>query len=256
MRRSRAIFDGAFGSVSVVSRRGIARSLSPWVLSAAAALLASIGAARARAQEAARSDGDASRTGSIEEPDRTRLDVERLPPEAIPVTRSLYAHGLYVEGLIGGRGFLGGIGRISSPGPMLAVRLGYEVLDWLWIGAIAEGSMHQTAAPPPPGRQVFELLGAMGDVRAQVNPTAELAIWLAGQLGFLVASTDVLALYGQPAASTVSLAYGGELGVDAHFHARHLSLGLLGGARLSPGLDLPGSTAVGLHGAAYVRYVL
>ncbi len=204
----------------------------------------------------ARSDADANRTGGTEEPDRTRLDVERLPPEAIPITRSLYAHGLYIEGMIGGRGFIGGVGRVSSPGPMLAVRIGYEILDWLWIGAIAEGSMHQTATPPPPGRQVFELMGAMGDVRAQINPTAELAIWLAGQFGFMVASTDVLTLYGQPSASTVGIAYGGELGIDAHFHARHLSIGLLGGTRLCPALDRMNDIAIGVHGAAYIRYVL
>lgn len=215
------------------------------------------GASVASAQDTtARSDADASRTGGTEEPDRTRLDVERLPPEAIPITRSLYAHGLYIEGVIGGRGFIGGVGRVSSPGPMLAIRVGYEILDWLWIGAIAEGSMHQTATPPPPGRQVFELMGAMGDVRAQINPTAELALWLAGQVGFMVASTDVLGLYGQPNASTVSIAYGGELGIDAHFHARHLSIGLLGGTRLCPALDRGSDVAIGVHGAAYIRYVL
>jgi hypothetical protein len=223
---------------------------------AIAAFLCVSCASYAMAQDTARSDVDASRTGATEEPDRTRLDVERLPPEAIPITRSLYAHGLYIEGVIGGRGFLGGVGRVSSPGPMLAIRIGYEVLDWLYLGVIAEGSMHQTATPPPPGRQVFELLGAMGDVRAQINPTAEVAIWLAGQVGFLVASTDILSLYGQPNASTVSIAYGGELGLDVHFHARHLSIGLLGGTRLSPGLDRPnGDIAIGIHGAAYIRYV-
>jgi len=225
------------------------------VLAVLASALAS-GPATARAQATpARSDTDASRTGSTEEPDRTRLDVERLPPEAIQVTRALYAHGLYVEGPVGGRGFIGGVGRISSVGPYLSLRVGYEILDWLWIGAIAEASMHQTATPAPPGRQVFELLGAMGDVRVQLNPTAEFALWLAGQVGFIVASTDILALYGQPAASTVGIAYGGELGADVHFHARHLSLGLLGGTRLSPSLDRLGETAIGVHGAAYVRYV-
>jgi len=242
--------DAFPGSVAAVR----ASSLCAAFLVAIAMTIASVPAV---AQEvSARSDTDATRTGTTEEPDRTRLDVERLPPEAIQVTRSLYAHGLYIEGAIGGRGFIGGVGRVSTPGPMLAVRIGYEILDWLWIGAIAEGSMHQTATPPPPGRQVFELMGALGDVRAQINPTAEVAIWLAGQVGFIVATTDVLALYGQPAASTVGLAYGGELGLDAHFHARHLSIGLLAGTRLSPALDRLGEIAIGIHGAAYIRYVL
>lgn len=229
---------------------------APCTCAAFLVVIATLATAHAAAQDApARSDADASRTGATEEPDRTRLDVERLPPEAIQVTRALYAHGLTIEGAIGGRGFIGGVGRVSTPGPMLSIRISYELLEWLWIGAIAEGSMHQTATPPPPGRQVFELMGAMGDVRAQINPTAEVALWLAGQVGFIVATTDVLSLYGQPAASTVGIAYGGELGLDVHFHARHLSIGLLAGTRLSPALDRLGEIAIGIHGAAYIRYV-
>ena len=39
-------------------------------------------------------DDDAAPT--TEEPDPTRLDVERLPPEAIPISRDLYAHGFFL----------------------------------------------------------------------------------------------------------------------------------------------------------------
>lgn len=209
----------------------------------------------AAAQSSTTSDVDATRTGTTEGPDRTRLDVERLPPEAIPIQRSLYAHGFYVEGVLGARGYVGGVGNLSTPGPYFGVRLGYEVLDWLWIGALAAGSMHQTNAPAPPATQVFELFDVLGDVRLQVNPTAELALWLGGQAGMTIASTDVLRLYGQPDASSVGLAYGGELGIDLHFHARHLSLGALGGARLAPSLDVRGSTAIGVHGGLTLRYV-
>ncbi len=215
-----------------------------------------LGVTRARADDLGESDRDAARTGSAEAPDATRLDVERLPAEAITVTRELYAHGLYIEGYVGGRGFVGGVGRVSSPGPMLGLRVGYEVLDWLYVGVLTEASIHETRAPAPPARQVFELLDAMADVRLQVNPTAEFAMWIAGQVGVLAASTDVLALYGQPDASTVGLVYGGELGIDGHFHTRHLSLGLAGGVRMAPSLDRPaGDVAIGVHGAAYVRYV-
>jgi hypothetical protein len=209
----------------------------------------------ALAQTAPTVDG-ATRTESAEAPDRTRLDVERLPPEAIHVTRSLYAHGFTLEAMAGARGFLGGIGRISDPGVLLGLRASYEIFDWLWVGAVFDGSIHQTDAPPPPGRSVFELIGAMGEVKLQWSPSAEVGLWLSGQVGFIVATTPVAALYGIQGSASVGIAYGGELGVDAHFHSRHTSIGLLVGTRLAPNLNGPmGETAVGLYGGPYLRYV-
>ncbi len=197
----------------------------------------------------------AARTETTEEPDATRLDVERLPPEAIHITRDFYAHGLTIEAVLGARGFLGGIGRISDPGVMLGGRVSYEIFDWLWVGALFEMSVHETAAPPPPGRSVFELIGAMGEVKLQVNPTAELGLWLSGQVGMIVATTPAPAVFGIQNAASVGLAYGGEIGVDAHFHSRHTSIGLLAGVRLAPSLDGFGETAIGIYGGPYLRYV-
>lgn len=223
-----------------------------WVISFLVISSLSSGLARAQTAETA----GAERTETAEAPDATRLDAERLPPEAIRITRELYAHGFYLEGSIGARGFLGGIGRVSDPGLLLSVRLGYELLDWLWVGVVAEASMHETHAPTPPFRSVFELLGVVGEVKLQVNPTAELALWLSGQVGCIVASTDVPALYGIQGASSVGLAYGGEIGVEGHFHSRHTSLGLLGGVRLAPSLNgFDGELAIGIHGGPYLRYV-
>jgi len=201
------------------------------------------------------SDG-AARTESTEEPDATRLDAERLPPEAIHVTRDLYAHGLTIEALVGVRAFLGGIGRVSDPGFMAGGRVSYEIFDWLWIGALFEMSIHQTDAPAPPSRSVFELIGGMGEVKLQVNPTAELGLWLSGQFGVLVATTPATAIYGIQNAATTGIAYGGEIGVDGHFHSRHTSIGLLAGVRLAPNLNGPdGETAIGVYGGPYLRYV-
>ena len=198
----------------------------------------------------------AARTETTEGPDATRLDVERLPPEAIRVTRDLYAHGFTIEAMLGARGFLGGIGRVSDPGLLFGVRASYEIFDWLWIGALFESSIHQTNAPAPPARSVFELIGGMGEIKLQVNPTAELGLWLSGQFGVIVATTPVPALYGIQNAGTLGIAYGGEIGVDGHFHSRHTSIGLLVGARLAPGLNGPGGeTAIGIYGGPYLRYV-
>lgn len=207
------------------------------------------------AQESPPSD-DEEGQARTEEPDQTRLDVERLPPEAIQVTRDLYAHGLFVEAQIGALGFQGGIGELTSPGPWASLSLGYEIFDWLHVLLSAEGSMHDTNAPPPPARTAFELLGASVSLRLQANFTEAFALWIAPQFGVLVATTDILDIYGYQDASTVGITYGGELGADWHFRARHHSIGLLGGARHYPSLQAPGgSPAIGIHGSAYMRYV-
>jgi hypothetical protein len=191
-----------------------------------------------------------------EQPDPTRLDVERLPPEAIEITRDLYSHGVFLETHIGARGFVGGVGRLSAPGPYLSVGFGYEVTRWLWIKGTMEASLHRTDAPAPPAPTVFELFGFLGEVRFQADFSARVAGWLGGEVGMVLTTTDVLSTYGLQSAARVGLVYGGQLGLDWHMRNRHHSLGLAGGARMYPSLDGPdGELAVGVHGTAYLRYV-
>lgn len=193
----------------------------------------------------------------VPDPDPTRLDVERLPPEAIEVTRELYAHGVFLEAWLGARGFVGGAGDLFDPGPYLSLGLGLEVFDWLWVRLSVEGSLHQTDAPPPPGATAFEVVGTFAELRFQWAPTARFALWAGGEIGLAVALGDVLRAYGANASDTVGLAYGGTLGADWHLRNRHYSIGLLAGARLFPTFDDPnaGDPALGIHGAFYLRYV-
>lgn len=219
------------------------------------ALVASLFASTALAQEA---DGATDSIVTTEEPDATRLDVERLPPEAIEVTRDLYAHGFFVEATIGARGFVNAIGELINVGPWATIALGVEVLDWLHILIAAEGSMHNTSAPPPPAQTAFELVGGNVVLRFQANFTEAFAMYLAGQFAVLVATTDILGIYGFESASTIGVSYGGELGIDWHFRSRHNSIGILGGVRHYPSLEATsfGTTpALGVHGSAYMRYV-
>lgn len=196
-------------------------------------------------------------TVATEEPDATRLDVERLPPEAIRVTREMYAHGFFVEAQIGAIGFIGGIGEYVNVGPWATVGFGYEIFDFLHVMISAEGSMHDTNAPPPPAPTSFELVGGTATLRLQANFTESFAMYLSGQLGVLVATTEILDLYGFQDASTVGVSYGGQLGADWHLRARHHSLGLLAGVRHYPSLEsaVASSPALGIHGSAYLRYV-
>lgn len=221
---------------------------------AVASLLVLVACPVAAQEQSAEDEGPAIAT---EEPDPTRLDVERLPPEAIRVTRDLYAHGLFVEAQLGAIGFVNGIGEIIDAGPWAVLSLGLEILDWLHVLVSAEGSMHNTSAPPPPAQTAFELVGGSASVRLQANITEAFAMWLSAQFAVLVATTDILDIYGFQDAADIGIAYGGELGVDWHFRARHHSIGLLGGVRHYPSLEgtVGGSPALGIHGAAYIRYV-
>lgn len=191
-----------------------------------------------------------------EEPDPTRLDVERLPPEAIKITRDLYAHGIYLEAHLGTLAFLGGVGRLSRPGFLLTTGIGYEVKRWLWVEASFEGSIHRTDAPPPPSTTSFEVLGFIGEVRLQADLSARAALWAGGQIGLTIVPSDVLTTYGLNDSNSVGFTYGGDAGFDWHLPSRHHSLGLSAGARLYPALNGPtGELAIGVHGTAYIRYV-
>lgn len=214
------------------------------------ALLAPLGAA---AQE---SNSDETEIAT-EEPDPTRLDVERLPPEAIEVSRDLYAHGFFVEGQIGGRGFINGIGDISDGGLWASLGFGYEIADFFHVLIAAEGSMHNTSGPAPPAASAYELLGGSASLRLQGNFTEAFALWISGTFAVLIATTDILEQYGFVESTDIGISYGGEVGADWHLRARHFSLGLLAGVRHFPSLERAGQSGptLGIHGSAYLRYV-
>lgn len=191
-----------------------------------------------------------------EEPDPTRLDVERLPPEAIEITRDLYSHGFYLETYVGTRTFVGGVGDLSKTGAFTHIGFGYELTPWLLVGVAAEGSIHATDAPTPPSPTVFEIFDFMAEVRLQLNASARAAVWLGGEFGVGFATGEVLRTYGLQDADNVGIVYGGQLGFDWHMRNRHHSFGLVGGARVFPNLEgFDGSVAVGVHAALYLRYV-
>lgn len=191
-----------------------------------------------------------------EEPDPTRLDVERLPPEAIEITRDLFSHGFFLESYVGVRSFVGGIGDLTRLGPFFHLGFGYELVSWLWIGIAAEGSLHRTDAPTPPSQTVVDAFDFLAEVRIQANLTTRAALWLGGEFGIAFSTADVLRAYGLQDADNIGLVYGGQLGFDWHMRNRHHSWGLVGGARLFPNFDgFDGSVAIGIHGGMYLRYV-
>jgi hypothetical protein len=190
----------------------------------------------------------------VEAPDPTRLDVARLPPEALEITRDLYSHGLFLEAQLGALAFVGDANKVSAPGPRLSIALGYELFSWLSPLLQIEGSLHRTDNRPPPRASTYELVSAAAGLRFSLPFSARAALWLDGLVGVNWSSGDVLRALGFRDAFKLGINYGGELGFDWHMRARHHSLGLLGGARMYPSLARKDFT-VGAYGSAYLRYV-
>jgi hypothetical protein len=210
----------------------------------------------ASADEPVAAQEGATPGGETEEVDQTRLDVERLPPEAIELDRDMYAHGFYFDASLSGRGFIGGAGRVLRGGPALSVAMGYELARWLYLYAGFDGSLHPTDAPAPPAASVVEVIGAVVGVRFQINASARAAFFLGGRFGLVWVTSDALRPYGYRDFEGTGISYGGDLGFDWHFRTRHHSFGIKTGADVMPSLRAPqGDLAIAVHGELYLRYV-
>jgi len=192
----------------------------------------------------------------VEPKDETRLDVERLPPEALEVTRDLYSTGFYLQAVTGGRGFAGGLGRYAEPGFWANVLVGYELTTWFMLAAGLELSMHALDAPSPPASITFERVEAVLAPRLQWAMSSRSALWIGPEVSAGLSPGDMLRVYGFDSAHELALGYGGSLGFDWHLASRHHSLGLLAGARALPSITSPsGEATVSIHSAAYLKYV-
>ena len=189
--------------------------------------------------------------------DTTRLDVERLPPEALQITRDMYSTGLYLRAELGGQGFAGGIGRLSAPGPMARLVVGYELTSWFALGSQLGLAFHSTNAPTPPAVTAFQLYSLLAQARFQAALGTRVALWISGDFGAGFASGDFLQAFGYEDAGKIGLIYGGTLGFDWHLFNAHHSLGLSTGAHLYPNLKDPdrGEQSIGIEAAAYLKYV-
>jgi hypothetical protein len=189
-----------------------------------------------------------------EEPDPTRLDVARLPPEAIEITRDLYARGFFLEAQLSALGFVGDLGRVASPGPRLAIALGYEITTWLSVLGLGEGSLHVTKNREPPGRTAFEMYGGGLGLQLGVPITARAMVFTRGIGSIVSTGGDVLHPLGFKEAHKLGVGYGAELAFDWHVKSRHHALGALLGARVLPSLSQDDLT-VGAYGSLYLHYV-
>ena len=188
--------------------------------------------------------------------DTTRLDVERLPPEALPLRRDMYHVGWHVRAELGGQGFAGGIGRIASAGPVAHLALGYELSQWFLLAVDFGLGMHQSDAPPPPAASTFQTYTALAQARFSLPIGLRSALWLSADGGAGLASGDYLQSWGFKRAGKLGAVYGGALGFDWHFLNPHHSLGLKAAGHLYPNLVARNDErSVALEGSAYLKYV-
>ena len=191
-----------------------------------------------------------------ETPDTTRLDVERLPPEAIEPTRDMFNVGFHLRAELGGQGFAGGVGRILSAGPVAHIAAGYEFFPWLLLAAEFGLAMHPTAAPPPPAATALQVYTALLQARFQLALSTRAALWLSADGGGAFASGDFLQAWGYERAGKIGLVYGGALGFDWHLMNAHHSLGVRTGAHLYPNLDATNrEKSVAIEATLYLKYV-
>jgi len=197
------------------------------------------------------------RASAEDEPlDKTRLDVERLPPEALPLSRDMYNVGLYVRAELGVQGFAYGIGRLATLGPVAHLALGYELASWFSLALDFGLGMHGTDAPPPPAATAFQTYTALLQARLTLPLSLRSALWLSLDGGAGLVSGNFFEAYGFDRADSVGFVYGGGLGFDWHFMNPHHSIGLKAAGHLYPNLTAQnGERSVAIEGTAYLKYV-
>lgn len=195
--------------------------------------------------------------GPTPEPlDTTRLDVERLPAEAIAPDRALYHKGLHVRAELGGQGFVGGVGRLAAPGPVAHIALGYDLSEWFLVAVDFGLGMHASSAPPPPAASSFQMYTGLLQARFGLPLGARALIWLSADGGLGKVSGDFLQAWGFDRAGRLGLVYGGALGFDWHFLNPHHSIGLKAAGHLYPNLVASnGETSTAVEATAYLKYV-
>jgi hypothetical protein len=191
-----------------------------------------------------------------EEPDPTRLDVERLPPEAIQSKRLMFAEGFGVEGHLGFMAWVSGLSQLLDPGFYASIAATQDIFSWFSLRVGLELSLHPTDAPPPPREATLEFVSVVGEARLQWPLLERLTLWGGAQIGAYTIFGDVLSAYGVTSARDLGPFFGGNIGMNWHLMNRHQSMGVATGYRIYPSLDVPSAgLSSALTGTLYIRHV-
>jgi hypothetical protein len=160
------------------------------------------------------------------------------------------SRGLFTEAGVGATGVVGAHRADAAIGPLLVVRLGYDLAGWLSLGVQLGASSHEATVPPPPRGEWFQLYRGQADARLGVRAGA-LVVFVEGGAGGAYLSTNVLDRVGvtEPG-RPFSLAINAGGGLEYQIRNRHYALGLAGDGWLLPGFD----ALTGVDVRLYLRY--
>ena len=153
------------------------------------------------------------------------------PSSALAIERSDFAHGLSVEGSVGGVGFLTVANEVAAPGPLFGIDVGYDLWMWLSLRVGFEGSLHETDAAPPPPRTTFEVYYPSASLRLLVPLSLRFSILAEGKAGVAYFEPDILQTYRFDSAGQLSPFFAAQGGLDVHSWGRRLAWGVRGGYR-------------------------
>jgi hypothetical protein len=136
-----------------------------------------------------------------------------------------FAKGPFVSGEIGALFFFGRAGRYSSAGPVLGVRVGWDIFRWLDVQTHITGSSHDAETPPPTFGQSFQTLMYTGEVRLKLQ-LRRFQIFGEGGAGLGQITSNVLDQVGVTDGNQFTLVVIAGGGLDYHTLNRHFSVGL------------------------------
>ena len=158
--------------------------------------------------------------------------------------------GFFSEAGAGAAFFLQDAGSYSEIGPAIDIRMGYDVLPWLSVGAHLGASIHEATVPPPPVGEYYQLYHAGADVRIS-HLFSSIGVFADGRVGGSMISSNVLEKVAilEPG-QRFSLSFAAGAGVEYQLQNRHYAFGLGGQWMAMPGFD----GTQGVTTRLYLRY--
>jgi len=158
--------------------------------------------------------------------------------------------GIFTEAGLGATGFLGAANRDAAIGPLLSLRMGYDLFPWASVGVQLGASSHEATVPPPPEGEWFQLYRGAADGRLGFRAD-ELAFFAEGSLGLAYISSNILekVMVTDPG-ERFSVFFQAGGGLEYQIENRHYAFGLAADWLLIPEF----SALAGVEGRAYLRY--
>ena len=182
-------------------------------------------------------------------PPDTPVEIATSPPEGkITPAREFDVappvrprpRGLVLETTAGILGFGGQFRHVAPPAFWMHAQVGFEPLAWLMLFAESELAFTDTSeAGVGSHARAFSLWGFGGGLRAGIQPSDRVALFVQGEAGGLTANVPrrALATLGFPEAEMVSFQFGGRVGAVWYQIDRHLALTASAGARVAEGFS-------------------